>query len=178
MVKPLPVLTLALALALPHAPQKTTAPPRPTVLQAAEGERRVLRAGKAPLILKIDPKNTGSQHMIFGWEDIPPGDGIPTHHHLDADEIVFIHKGTATVTLGDREYEAHEGAVVFIPKGTWIGVRNKSQAPMTMVFAFPQPGFEEFLRSVSAPEGGQEPQLSATERARLERQHHIVYKRR
>src|SRR6266581_6036103 len=94
------------------------------ILQADEGERRARRASDFPFILKVDKKNGGSADLVMGMEDLKPGQGIPTHRHLHADEIVFIHKGTAEVTLGEQKAIVREGGTVYIPRNVRIALKN------------------------------------------------------
>ena len=57
------------------------------ILQADQGERRARRVSDFPFILKVDKKNGGSADLVMGMEDLKPGQAIPTHRHLHADEI-------------------------------------------------------------------------------------------
>src|ERR1700741_4371856 len=56
--------------------------PTPLILEKNEGERRVWRPvegleGQPSLfILKVDPHNGGSSHLVFGTEDLQPGGQI------------------------------------------------------------------------------------------------------
>jgi hypothetical protein len=84
------------------------------VFQADEGDRWML-LGDKPLIFKVDPVSTGSDTLVVGTEEMPPGDRIPTHKHLYEDEVIFVHRGAVHVTLADRQYEARTGVTVFIP---------------------------------------------------------------
>jgi len=102
--------------------------PTPTVFQADEGDRWML-LGKKPLIFKVDPVTAGSDTLMVGTEEMPPGNRIPTHEHLYEDEVIFVHKGTVRVTLAGQQYDAGTGATVFIPHGNWIGVENVSSEP-------------------------------------------------
>jgi hypothetical protein len=77
--------------------ESETATPRPTVIGPAEGERRFLRGGVAPLLIKIDPITTGSRRMVLAMSDLPPGDAIGVHRHLKEDEIILVTRGTARV---------------------------------------------------------------------------------
>ena len=54
--------------------------PTPTVFQADEGDRWML-LGDKPLIFKADPISTGSDTLVVGTEEMPPGNRIPTHKH-------------------------------------------------------------------------------------------------
>src|ERR1700689_2931510 len=72
--------------------------PTPTVFQADEGDHWML-LGDKPLIFKVDPRSTGSDALVVGTEEMPPGNKIPTHQHLHEDEVIFVHKGAVRVTL-------------------------------------------------------------------------------
>jgi quercetin dioxygenase-like cupin family protein len=123
--------------------------PTPTVFQADEGDHWML-LGDKPLIFKVDPLSTGSDALVVGTEEMPPGNKIPTHKHLHEDEVIFVHKGTVRVTLAGREYDAGTGATVFIPHGNWIGVSNVSSEPAMILFFFNKPAFEQCLRAMSS----------------------------
>jgi quercetin dioxygenase-like cupin family protein len=165
--------------------------PTPLILEKDEGERRVWRPiqgpkgpveglkGEAPpFILKVDPRNGGSSHLIFGTEDLGPGEKIDTHRHPGADEILFLQNGSARVTLGDSVREVHSGSTVFIPAGTWISVSNTGQEAIHAVFIFSAPGFEEFMRAESVREGKKVVPLSKAEDAAItaKHAHAVVYK--
>ena len=147
------------------AREATAMEPRPAVIGALEGERRFLRGGAAPLLLKVDPVNNGSRRMVLGSSDLPPGDAIGTHRHLQEDEIIIILRGTARVRLGTTDYTASAGGTVFIPQGTCITVTNVGADTLTNIFVFSSPGFEEVLRSVSSRSGEAPKSLTPAERA-------------
>jgi len=109
--------------------------------------------GKKPLIFKVDPVTAGSDTLMVGTEEMPPGNRIPTHKHLYEDEVIFVHKGAVRVTLAGREYDAETGATVFIPHGNWIGVENVSNEPAMILFFFNKPAFEQCLRALSSRPG-------------------------
>jgi quercetin dioxygenase-like cupin family protein len=125
---------------------------RPAVLARHEGEARMLQ-GRKPIWIKVDPQTLGSRTLTVGMEDMPPGDSIGVHKHLQEDEVVFVHRGEVEVTLGDSIARAVAGSTVFIPRGTWIGFRVEGPDTATIVFAFNSPGFEKCLRFLSAPAG-------------------------
>jgi len=152
------LLALAVAVGCHHGPalsseQIDSLPPRPVVIPAGGGERRFLRGGTAPLFIKIDPVNTGSRRMVLGSSDLPPGDAIGVHRHLQEDEIIVITRGTARVQLGKQFMTASAGATVFIPQGTCIGVVNVGADTLSNFFVFSAPGFERALRAVSSAPG-------------------------
>ena len=146
--------------------------PRPAVIQAAEGELRFVRGGTAPLRIKVDPINTGSQRMVLGSSDLPPGDAIAVHRHLQEDEIILITRGTARVQLGSREYTGGPGSAVFIPQGTCIAISNIGTDTLTNFFIFSSPGFEQVLRAVSSAPGEPPKTITPAQRAAAFEQGH------
>ena len=174
------VVLSALALALACTSALAQSASSGLILQADEGERRARRASDFPFILKVDKKNGGSADMMMGMEDLKPGQAIPTHRHLHADEIVFIHKGTAEVTLGEQKAVVREGGTVYIPRNVRIALKNPGPATLTIVFIFPKPGFEEYLRDTSAPEGQLMPPMPPETRAQIRLKHewHTIYDQR
>jgi mannose-6-phosphate isomerase-like protein (cupin superfamily) len=158
----------------------------PLVLDAAVGERRVRRTAglqtatlTAPFIIKVDRKNGGAPDFVMGTEDIPPGQAIAAHRHLKADEILFIHRGAGVVELGDQRRAVGEGATVYIPKDVRIALRNTGTEPLSIAFIFSKPGFEDYMREISVPEGQPVPPLSEQERTAIRARHqsHSVYDR-
>ncbi len=127
-------------------------------------------------MLKVSPKNNGSQHLVFGTEDLAPGDQIPTHKHLGQDEIVYIEKGTLHVRLGDRERDLHAGGTVFIPAYTWVSMKNTSAEPASVVFVFSAPGFENYMRCTSVLPNEKPTPTSPEEEKRCDQLGHVTYK--
>jgi len=160
------------------------AKPTPLILEKNEGERREWRAveglGQTPMnfILKIDPRNGASSHLVFGTEDMAPGGKIEMHRHPDSDEILFIQNGVAKVTLGESSREVHSGATVFIPANTWISATNIGNEVIHLVFIFSTPGFEEFMRAESVRDGERNIPLSKVEDEEIMRKHShaVIYK--
>jgi quercetin dioxygenase-like cupin family protein len=143
----------------------STAPPRsgtelkPLLLEKNEGELRTRRIhadsslpASSQFILKVSPKNNGSQHLVAGTEELAPGAAIKKHKHLDQDEILLFQGGKVHVWLGDEERDLHAGGLVFIPANTWVSLKNTGTETIGLTFVFSAPGFEETMRcnSVSA----------------------------
>ena len=150
------------------------------ILEKSEGERRVWRpikeatgwdAEPGPFILKVDRHNGRSLHLVFGTEDLPPGASIDRHKHPGADEIILLQNGRARVSLGDRTREVHGGATVFIPADTWISVTNIGTDAISCVFVFSAPGFDDFMRAESVPEGQKITPLTKAEDAQIMKEH-------
>lgn len=152
----------------------------PLILEKNEGERRVWRpiegaqgwdAEPGPFILKVDRHNGGSSHMIFGTEDLPPGATIDRHRHPGADEIILLQNGSARVSLGDTTREVHGGATVFIPANTWVSVTNIGTDAIACAFVFSAPGFDDYMRAESVPEGQKITPLTKAEDAQIMKEH-------
>jgi quercetin dioxygenase-like cupin family protein len=156
----------------------------PLILENNEGERRVIRGWpahpdpKENFIIKVDPKNGGSSHMIFFTADIAPGGAIHAHRHPHADEILYLQSGTARVHLGNSVRDVHAGATVFIPAGTWIAAENTGSEAISMLAIFSAPGFEEFMRAGSVREGEKNVPLTEAENDQIEKAHlgDVIYK--
>jgi len=164
-----------------------TAKPTPLILEKNEGERRVWRpiegaegwlGQPGPFVIKVDPQNGGSSHLVFVTEDLPPGGKIEMHRHPGSDEILFLQNGTAKVSLGDVVREVHGGATVFIPANTWISVNNIGSDPIHLVGIFSAPGFEEYMRAESVSEKEKVVPLSKAEDEEIMKKHlhAVIYK--
>jgi quercetin dioxygenase-like cupin family protein len=133
---------------------------KPLLLEKNDGELRTRRVhtdasvpASSQFLLKVSPKNNGSQHLVAGTEELAPGATINKHRHLVQDEILLIQNGTAHVSLGDQERDVHAGALVFIPSNTWISLKNIGTEPISLTFIFSAPGFEETMRCNSVAAG-------------------------
>ena len=155
-------LLVVILLCALNVPAQTLAPDgsgKPVVLQKNEGELRTRRpregvaSPSSEFLLKIGPKTSGSKHLLLFTEEIPPGAAIPKHKHHGEDEILLIQTGSARVWLGDKEYDAQPGALIFIPSETWISLKNTSQENISLVSIWNEPGFEEMLRCGSVLKG-------------------------
>ncbi|MBI3477045.1 MAG: cupin domain-containing protein [Acidobacteria bacterium] len=133
---------------------------KPLLLEKDQGELRTRRVhtdssrpASSQFMLKVSPKNNGSQHLVAGTEELAPGAAIPKHRHLDQDEILLIQTGKAHVWLGDEESDLHAGGLVFIPAQTWVSAKNTGTEPISLMFIFSAPGFEDTMRCNSVPAG-------------------------
>jgi quercetin dioxygenase-like cupin family protein len=156
-------------------------PPRgePLILKEGEGERLIHRPPPgalsnltAPLILKVDRRHGGAPEFVMVTEDIPPGQAIPLHRHPHSDEIIFIHGGTGLASLGGRDATVSSGATIYMPRNTVVGLRNTGSEPLKIAAFFSQPGYEEYLREITVPEG-QDPTPLTVEEINAIRARHL-----
>jgi quercetin dioxygenase-like cupin family protein len=138
----------------------------------------MVRRWGLPMTIKVDPRNGGSQHLVVGTEDLPPGKVIPVHKHPHADEVVLLLQGTGVATLGAQRRAVTPGALLFIPQGEWVGLENTGQETIRVVFIFSERGFDTYLRATSVPEGQQVAPLSPRELAEIRQkfQPYITFK--
>ena len=154
---------------------------RPLFLEKNEGELRTRRPRNdrhvpAPqFMLKVSPKNNGSQHLVLGTEELAPGAAIQKHRHMGQDEILLLQTGTAHVWLGDQDRDVHAGGLVFIPSNTWISLKNTGTEPVSLTFIFSAPGFEDTMRCNSVPAGETPTPLTPEQRAECAHKGHVEY---
>jgi quercetin dioxygenase-like cupin family protein len=168
----------------PTSPSPSLTKTTPLILEKNEGEQRTWRGYPghpkpgSTFFLKVDPANGGSSRLVFGTEDMPPGDEISTHKHPGADEILFLQTGTARVHLGNAVRVVHAGSTVFIPAGTWISVSSLGPDTIHLAFIFSAPGFEGFMRAESVRTGEKNTPVSKADDDRIQREHanDVIYK--
>jgi len=123
----------------------------------------------------VDPVTTGSEHFVMGTAEIAQGSRVPTHRH-DMDELIFVHKGTPTVTLGDQKVAVEPGTTIFIPAGTWIGLENSAPEPVVFVWTFGHPEFERWVRDIAVPLGTPLVQKPEAEVRAINEKYHMTFK--
>jgi quercetin dioxygenase-like cupin family protein len=174
------VMLVAVCVVQTQSAESGSAPPshpKPLLLEKDEGERRIWREpDHGDFMLKVSPKNNGSQHLVFGTEDMVPGDEFPRHQHLAQDEILWIEKGTLHVHLGDQERDLHAGGMVFIPAHTWVSVKNAGTDTAGVVFAFSAPGFEDYMRCESVLPNEKPAPIPPQRDKECEHLGHVIYK--
>lgn len=145
---------------------------RPLILTPNQGEKREWRPlASLPaavkklgfFTIKIDRQNGGSPEFWFGTEDMLPGAEISFHRHLHEDEVLYIPSGIAYAHVGSLEGDAPAGSIIFIPRNTWVSVRNIGKTTIPLLFAFNAPGFDRFMRCESVRAGQSAPPLSDRE---------------
>jgi quercetin dioxygenase-like cupin family protein len=146
------------------------------ILEQQEGERRLHRpagtsTGTAPFILKYDPQNGPSKHLVMFTEKLPPGASIPKHKHPECEEILILQTGHSRVHLGNTTRDVGAGASVLIPPNTWISVDVVGDDPVSLIAIFSEPGFEDYMRAISVREGEASTPISKPELEAI-RAHH------
>ena len=149
---------------------------RAYILAVDEGESLLLGSRRAPLVIKVSPA-TGSPHLSAIMEHIAPGDAIPVHLHQSEDETIFIYAGEGLQLLGETEYAVAAGSLVYIPRGTWHGLRNSAvMGDLIIVAVFTPTGMEGYFRAIASKPGEEYQLLTSEQEEKIEHLHGIRYK--
>jgi mannose-6-phosphate isomerase-like protein (cupin superfamily) len=155
---------------------------KPLLLEKDEGELRTRRirtdnsaVPSSQFMLKVSPKNNGSQHLVLATEEVVPGGSILKHKHFAQDEILLIETGEAHVSVGDQERDLHGGGLVFIPTNTWVSLKNTGTERISLVFIFSAPGVEHYLRCTSVPAEEKPTQITPEQRRHCAHEGHTEF---
>jgi mannose-6-phosphate isomerase-like protein (cupin superfamily) len=113
-------------------------------LAAEEGER--LRFGEVEVVIRAAGDTTGGAFAIF--EENDPVD-TPLHVHDREDELFYVLEGEHVFRVGDEEFKAGPGGLVFAPRG--VPHSQKRLVPRTgrvLVLTAPA-GLEGFFRELA-----------------------------
>jgi mannose-6-phosphate isomerase-like protein (cupin superfamily) len=116
-------------------------------LEAEGGER--LQFGEVEVVVKASADTTGGAFTIF--EEDEPVD-TPLHVHEHEDELFYVLEGEHVFQVGDQEFQAGPGGLVFAPRG--VPHAQRRVAPRTgriLVLTSPA-GFEGFFRELAEAE--------------------------
>lgn len=168
---------LAALSSLPLVAQPRTAAASATIVGPSDGELITIGTRRSPVRVKVDSVGGRVGRLGMITEDLAPGTGIPVHRHLAEDEIIFLHKGHGTATVGDGTHEVQTGTTIFVPQGVWHGLENTGSEVLTMLAIYAPPGFEGYFREIGQPAGGTPKRsLTAAETAAIDRRFHIEYR--
>ena len=113
-------------------------------LGADDGER--LRFGDVEVVVKASADTTDGAFTIF--EENEPED-TRLHVHENEDELFYVLEGEHVFQVGDQEFRAGPGGLVFAPRG--VPHAQRRVVPRTgriLVLASPA-GFEGFFRELA-----------------------------
>ncbi|MDP9159306.1 MAG: cupin domain-containing protein [Acidobacteriota bacterium] len=175
------VLVRARAYTVPQSATPTSqgsSPPHPLILQENDGEHLVRRTGPTagwPFTIKLDGQNGNTQDFFVFTSTMAPGETIPFHKHDNAEEILFVEEGGATVIVGDQRALAGPRSIVFIPRDTWISAKNSSKHDIHEIAIFSRHGYEQYMRALGVKQGEPMSPLSPDELTRLRALGHSMY---
>jgi hypothetical protein len=85
----------------------------------------------------------------MGTETLLSGAALPVHRHQSQDEVLFIHKGQGRATLEGRSMTVLPGAMLYVPRQAWHGLRNTGTGLLQFTWTAAPPGIEQFFREMS-----------------------------
>jgi len=157
---------------------QSSSSPRPLILQEDDGEHLVRRTGPTggwPFTIKLDGQNGNTQDFFVFTDIMAPGQTIPFHKHDNAEEILFIEEGGATVIVGDQRAVAGPRSIVFIPRDTWISATNTGKQDIHLLALFSRHGYEQYMRALGVKQGEPMTPLTPDELSHLRALGHSMY---
>jgi mannose-6-phosphate isomerase-like protein (cupin superfamily) len=171
----------------PQAPQatgsntNTASSAHALILQEGDGEHRLRRPGGpagsnsvSEFTIKIDKQNGIAGDFYVGSEILKPGATIPFNKHDNAEQVLIMEEGGATVMVGDKRAVTGPHSIVFVPRDTWLSITNTGGAPIRLYAVFSRQGFENFLRARSVRPGEPLTPLTPEEVHRAEVEGHFT----
>jgi mannose-6-phosphate isomerase-like protein (cupin superfamily) len=113
-------------------------------VEAGGGER--LRFGEVEVVVKASADTTGGAFTIF--EESEPVD-TPLHVHENEDELFYVLEGEHVFQVGDQEFRAGPGGLVFAPRGVPHAQRRALPRTGRILVITSPAGFEGFFRGLA-----------------------------
>ena len=88
----------------------------------------------------LEGREFGLGHLTLTLGESPPGQFTRLHRH-DAEELIIVHAGRGTYSVGETTVEAGPGDVILIPSGVphcWV---NSGEAPLVHTGVFSTDSF-------------------------------------
>ncbi|MBM3213486.1 cupin domain-containing protein [Candidatus Poribacteria bacterium] len=80
--------------------------------------------------------NTPSRHLALGTATFPVGGGHGRHRHPNAEEIIYVVKGSARQGLGDDEFSMEPGDCIHIPQNVVHYTKNVGSGELVIMVGF------------------------------------------
>jgi quercetin dioxygenase-like cupin family protein len=97
----------------------------------------------------VNKDSTGARRIILLSSELPPGKVHLLHRHPNAEQIMYVLKGSCIALSEEEPVRLKEGDAVFIAQGEWHGIRNDTDEPaVTLVIyagagTLEEAGYEE-----------------------------------
>ncbi len=115
-------------------------------LDPGTGERLVF--GDVTILLRASAETTGGAYTLF--EELPPLVDTPLHVHENEDELFYVLEGEHVFQVGDREFRATPGGLVFAPRAVPHAQRRAVPGQGRLLVLTSPGGFEGFFRELAA----------------------------
>ena len=115
-------------------------------LEPDAGERLVF--GDVTILVRVPAEMTGGAYTLF--EEVPPMVDTPLHVHKREDELFYVLAGEHVFQVGDEEFPAGPGGLVFAPRGIPHAQRRVVPGEGRLLIFTSPGGFEGFFRELAA----------------------------
>jgi mannose-6-phosphate isomerase-like protein (cupin superfamily) len=110
------------------------------------GERLVF--GEITSLVRASAEATGGAFTLF--EEVPPLADTPRRIHENEDELFYVLEGEHIYQVGDEEFRAGPGGMVFAPRGVPHAQRRVVPGEGRQLVLTSPAGFEGFFRELAA----------------------------
>ena len=115
-------------------------------LDADGGERLVF--GEVTILVRASAETTGGAFTLF--EEVPPLADTPLHVHENEDELFHVLEGEHVFRVGDRDFPAGPGGLVFAPRGVPHAQRRVVPTEGRLLVLTSPAELEGFFRELAA----------------------------
>jgi mannose-6-phosphate isomerase-like protein (cupin superfamily) len=81
----------------------------------------------------LDRTNSSAANQSLAEATLPPGAATEPHRHPRSEEIYYIQRGTARMTVGTEHRDVGPGDGILIPPGTRHTIQNVGQEPLVFL---------------------------------------------
>jgi quercetin dioxygenase-like cupin family protein len=114
----------------------------------APNEGELLVFGELTILVRASAENTGGAFSLF--EEIPPLADTPVHVHALDDELFYVLEGRHVFRVGDEEFSAGPGGMVFAPHGIPHSQRRVVPGEGRLLVMTVPGGLDGFFRELAA----------------------------
>lgn len=122
--------------------------PEPVVIQVDNLEWETWRPQDIPKRGVVNWKTlisgdrTASDSITMGFAQVPPGERLHVHRHMQA-EVYFILEGSGAVRIDGKEWPVRSGNAIFIPGNAEHGIANPGTSPLQFIYVFATDSFAD-----------------------------------
>ena len=118
----------------------------PFALEPEAGERLVF--GDVTILVRVSAEAAGGSFSLF--EEVPPMVDTPRHVHEHEDEVFYVLEGEHAIEVGNKEFTAGPGGVVFAPRRVPHAQRRVVPGEGRLLVVAVPGGFDGFFRELAA----------------------------
>jgi len=94
------------------------------------------------------PETGGAGRISCGVVKLEPGKGHERHNHPEAEEMLYVVRGTGEQEIAGETREISAGEMLFVPQGVYHGTVNTGWEPLVLIAVYAPPGPETQLREM------------------------------